>query len=175
MAQFNCEICGQGFEQKSRYERHLMTSHPEQAPSAADLEKAIAGIDFPKTRDELVDFASGEGSPEAIDILESLPDRQYRDSAEVSRALGEIRSHQPKAQHQPSKVGGERAMESLSSARITSLFSGLSFPASNADLEQHAKESADEEEMRVIEAFEQKTYGDMADVAKEVGRVTSSR
>jgi hypothetical protein len=33
-------MCGKGFDQKSRLERHVETSHPKPAPSAADLEKA---------------------------------------------------------------------------------------------------------------------------------------
>lgn len=41
MAQFNCIVCGDGFEQKSRLLRHIETSHPPQAPSAADIEKSI--------------------------------------------------------------------------------------------------------------------------------------
>ncbi|WP_308367781.1 MULTISPECIES: hypothetical protein [unclassified Microbulbifer] len=46
MAQFSCDTCGETFDQKSRYERHKMTSHPPRAPSAADLEKALGGVDF---------------------------------------------------------------------------------------------------------------------------------
>jgi hypothetical protein len=33
--------CGQGFEQKSRLARHMHTSHPPSAPSAANLENAL--------------------------------------------------------------------------------------------------------------------------------------
>ncbi|MEP0824189.1 MAG: C2H2-type zinc finger protein, partial [Nitrososphaera sp.] len=47
MLQFTCEICGDGFEQKSRFDRHMETSHPERAPSAADLERALSGIQYP--------------------------------------------------------------------------------------------------------------------------------
>lgn len=46
MAQFRCEICGEEFEQKSRYERHMQTSHPRQAVSAADIEKNAEGRRF---------------------------------------------------------------------------------------------------------------------------------
>ena len=52
MAQFTCSICGDGFEQKSRLQRHIETSHPPQAPSAANVEKVLGGIDYPKTKDE---------------------------------------------------------------------------------------------------------------------------
>jgi hypothetical protein len=58
MSQFTCSICGQGFEQKSRLERHIATSHPLQAPSAADVEKVLAGIQYPKTKQEVVQYAS---------------------------------------------------------------------------------------------------------------------
>jgi len=58
MAQFTCSVCGDGFEQKSRLRRHMDTAHPPQAPSAADVEKGLAGIDYPKTKDDLVQYSS---------------------------------------------------------------------------------------------------------------------
>lgn len=90
MAQFVCEICGAGFDQKSRYEQHMQTSHPRQAVSAADIEKALKGVDFPKRRGELLDAISDD-EQEVRSIVERLPDREYRDAAEVARAFGELR------------------------------------------------------------------------------------
>lgn len=77
MAQFVCEICGAEFEQKSRYERHMQTSHPARAVSAADIEKALKGVVFPKTRSELVDAvddSEGESEGDVRKIIERLPD-----------------------------------------------------------------------------------------------------
>jgi hypothetical protein len=148
-----------------------MTSHPERAPSAADLEKALAGIDFPKSKRELVE-AARDADQAVLQILQGLPEKEYRDSAEVARALGEIRSHQDKPDYQPSKKGGAEAMKSVSAAKITSLFAGIRFPASDKDLKRYARDKAGEAEMAVIEKFHHKTYRDMSDVAKEMGRVT---
>jgi hypothetical protein len=60
MTQFTRSICGQGFEQKSRLERHLTTSHPPQAPSAADVKKVLSGIQYQvKARFSAVCFPKG--------------------------------------------------------------------------------------------------------------------
>ncbi|MBS9402249.1 DUF2795 domain-containing protein [Halomonas sp. TRM85114] len=175
MAQFACEICGAEFEQKSRYERHMQTSHPKQAVSAADIEKTLKGVDFPKSRDELVDRMGDEAQP-VRDILERLPDREYRDAAEVARAFGELRTHEKAPQNQPSKTGGERAMQASSSspsaARFASLFAGMQFPASRDELKQHARAKASEEEMQILEKFGGHTYHNMAYVTKELNRVS---
>jgi len=52
--QFTCAICDDGFEQRSRLERHMATSHPPSAPSAADVEKALSGIQYQKSKEGLV-------------------------------------------------------------------------------------------------------------------------
>lgn len=92
MAQFNCPICEQGFEQKSRLDRHMLTSHPEPAPSAADLEQALKGIEYPMKLADLIRYARNKYDGGITELLEQLPERKYRDAAEVSRALGEVKS-----------------------------------------------------------------------------------
>jgi Protein of unknown function (DUF2795) len=95
-SQFTCQICGQGYEQKSRLERHSLTSHPEPAPSAADVEKALSGIKYLKSKEEIIDYITSRPQikvkKKLIDLIQNLPERTYRDSAEVAIALGEIKS-----------------------------------------------------------------------------------
>ncbi len=52
--QIICAIFGDGFEQRSRLERHMSTSHPPNAPSAANMEKALSGIQYPNKKEGLV-------------------------------------------------------------------------------------------------------------------------
>lgn len=171
MAQFVCEICGAGFEQKSRYEQHMQTSHPERAVSAADIEKALKGVEFPKARSELADAVSDDDR-EVRDIIKQLPEQEYRDAAEVARAFGELTTHEKAPDNQPSKTGGQRAMEAPSAARFASLFAGMSFPSSREELMNHARSKASEQEMQTLEKFGDHTYNSMADVTKELDRVT---
>ena len=101
-SQFTCQICGQGFEQKSKLERHVLTSHPEPAPSAADVEKALTGIRFPKSKNEIINYISSrqeskiKEEKELFDLIKSLPKRTYRDSAEIAIVIGEIKSGRKK-------------------------------------------------------------------------------
>lgn len=194
MAQFECPVCGQGFEQQSRLERHMETSHPPRAPSAADLEHALAGINFPASRSELVAHAEKRASKRAedetgdrphdtsapsaeavTDVLRELPDRRYRDAAEVARALGQVRRHEEKPEHQPSRLGGERAARASggppSSARLASLLEGIDFPASEEELAEHARARATPGEMAVVERLDGGPWEDMADVMRAYARL----
>ncbi len=100
MAQFTCNLCGDNFDVKSRFERHTANSHPKRAPSAAaaDIQKALSGIQYPKTREELVDYAAGIvlsiDKEELMNLIRSLQSRLYRDAAEVAMALGEVKRRQ---------------------------------------------------------------------------------
>lgn len=185
-SQFTCVVCGQGFEQKSRLQRHMDTSHPPRAPSAADLEKVFSGIKYPKTKEGLVDYASQKLSVignDLYDLIESLPTRTYRDSAEVAIALGELKSgkgfrsrEKVEQAEQPSKKGGRAAAnQSISAAAIAKVLSGVDFPKTRESLKQYATKNISEIEtqfpnelLNVIDQLPDRKYHNMADVEKSV-------
>ena len=190
-SQFTCSICGNGFEQKSTLERHMATSHPPQAPSAADVERVLSGIEYPKTKEDLVQYTSQKSSTigqELFELIKSLPERTYRDSAEVAIALGELKSgkkvrsaKEVGASEQPSKRGGWAAVTSLSisAATIAKVLSGIDFPKSKNNLKEYAGyqlRKADEIEdsktiMDIIDSLPDREYSNMAEVEHEIGKI----
>ena len=187
-SKFSCNICGDGFEQKSRLERHMATSHPPQAPSAADLEKALSKIHYPKTKEELIEYASHKSSnEELLNLIKSLPERTYRDSAELAIALGELKSgrefrtaKEVEASEQSSKIGGKTAVKSssISAATIAKILSAIDFPKSKDSLKQYAKDrisKADVEDVEtvldILDDLPAREYTNMADAEHEVGRL----
>src|SRR5919107_1399783 len=64
--------------------------------SAAAIAKMLSGIEFPKNKNELVDYAKEnktkvKSSDQIIRIIKELPDRKYHNMADIEKALGEIR------------------------------------------------------------------------------------
>src|ERR671923_1740165 len=183
--QFECSICGQGFEQKSRLERHMASSHPPQAPSAADIENVLSGIHYPKSKEDLVQYASQKESvigQDLFDLIKSLPSRVYRDSADVAVALGELKSgkrmrgaEEIAASEQPSKKGGRTAAtsSSMSAAAIAKVLSGIDFPKRKNSLKEYAEKNISKVQigdpnaiLDVIDRLPDREYDDMADVEK---------
>ncbi|TLX86660.1 MAG: DUF2795 domain-containing protein [Thaumarchaeota archaeon] len=185
-SQFSCPFCGKGYDQKSRLQRHAQTAHPPSAPSASDVEKALKGIRYPKTKEELFEIAiqrtAGE-SPGLLTLIDSLPKRNYRDSAEVAIAFGELKSgKRPRAAasvaklESPSKKGGRSALKSrkISASRIARVLKGINFPKSKRSIIGHVRKQHDsdkEEIISVLHKISDKKYLSMIQVEIELGRV----
>lgn len=59
--------------------------------STAEVLEAIKGIDLPKSKSELVDYArSKNASQDVVDMLGRLPDRQYGTASDITQAMGDI-------------------------------------------------------------------------------------
>jgi hypothetical protein len=169
----------------------MATSHPPQAPSAADVERALSGIHYPKTKENLVQYASQKVSTigqQLFDLIKSLPERTYRDSAEVAIALGELKksgrevrtSKEVEATEKPSKRGGRTAVKSssVSAATIAKVLSGIDFPKSKDSLKKYAKDNISKAQvedadavLELIDDLPSREYTNMADVEYEVGRL----
>jgi hypothetical protein len=165
------------------------TSHPPSAPSAADVEKALSGIQYPKSKEALVEYVSQKLATVGKDVfslIESLPNRTYRDSAEVALALGELKSGkgfrsatQAEETEQPSKKGGKAAVRSsVSAASIAKALSGIDFPKTKDSLKQYAKKNickvevqATTDILNVINQLPDRKYNNMADVEKSIGDI----
>ena len=56
--------------------------------SAADVQAALSGIDYPASREHLVEYAGGQRAPESVlNALRNLPEREYSDAADVGQAV----------------------------------------------------------------------------------------
>jgi hypothetical protein len=165
----------------------MATSHPEKAPSVADIVKALSGIQYPRTKEEIINYASGRISDQGLmNIIKSLPPREYRDSAEVAIALGEvkqkqgIRSAQEVAKTEPPSAKGGRAAatSSVSAAAVAKVLSGVDFPKNKDELKDHAQkhmrdlEFTDPERiLTVIDNLPDREYQSTADVEESLGRI----
>lgn len=185
-AQFHCSICNKGFEQKSKLRRHTETAHPPSAPSAADVERVLKGIKYPKTKEELEIFAAqrvSSASPELLMLIGSLPNRTYRDSAEVGVGLGELKSgKRPRSAARtaklepPSKKGGKSALKSpsISASRIASLLKGIVFPKSKRGIITHVNKQPDTKKQEIVSVLRRipdKEYKNLVQLEREIGKV----
>jgi hypothetical protein len=173
MAQFKCEICDLGFEQKSKLEQHKKTSHPEKALSAADLQGHLRGINYPATKNDLINHSPVLEDHSLTRLIERLPEQTYRDSAEVSRALGQVISHEDKPSDQPSRKGGKESMKSASASKFASLFSGEEFPKTTDEVKKIVDKKGTKELSQLVESFPKKEFKDMAELEKSFGRASS--
>jgi hypothetical protein len=147
----------------------------------------LSGIQYPRTKEELVNYASGRVSDEELtNIIKSLPTREYRDSADVAIALDEVKQKQgirsaeevAKTQAPGTKGGRAAATSSVSAAAVAKVLSGVDFPKNKGELRDHAQKHMTDVEVAdpqriisVIDSLPDREYHNMADVEKSVGQV----
>lgn len=66
------------------------------APSAAAIAKLLSGMEFPKGKHEIVNYAEKNKQKvtevkEILDTLKEIPDKKYHNMIEIEKALGQIR------------------------------------------------------------------------------------
>ncbi|MFW3171064.1 DUF2795 domain-containing protein [Geodermatophilus sp. CPCC 206100] len=54
--------------------------------SPIDIQKALKGMDYPATKDQILDHAKGSDK-EVLDALEGIEDREYEGPSGVSSAV----------------------------------------------------------------------------------------
>jgi hypothetical protein len=67
--------------------------------SEAEIAKYLGTVDFPATRDEIVEEVARQGAPEdVLDALRPMPPLDYRNRAEVLRSAA-VKEELPPAEH----------------------------------------------------------------------------
>lgn len=71
------------------------SSESQPSPSASvpptELQKYLRGVDYPASKETLVERAQEEGAPEPVrQTLEALPPQDFDSPAAVSKAVGEL-------------------------------------------------------------------------------------
>ena len=57
-------------------------------PEFIEVQKALGGVSYPATKDQLIEHARGKNaSKDILDALQSIPDREYDGPNEVSKAV----------------------------------------------------------------------------------------
>ena len=60
-------------------------------PNPIQVQKDLKGIDYPASKQDLIDHAKKHGADKEVQsLLNEIPDQDYETPAEVSKALGQI-------------------------------------------------------------------------------------
>lgn len=74
----------------------------------ATIAHALKGVDFPCSRDGLLEYARrNEAETGTIDLLSSMPERSYGSMSEVFRSLRKVREQRDEDEGAPGKIPPE--------------------------------------------------------------------
>jgi hypothetical protein len=59
--------------------------------STGEVLEYLRGIDLPKSKSELVQYAQSKNAPkDVIDLLNRIPDQQFGNAADITHAIGQV-------------------------------------------------------------------------------------
>jgi hypothetical protein len=150
----------------------------------------LSGIKYPKSKKEIIDYMTSSPQikvkKELIDLIQNLPERTYRDSAEVAIALGEIKSGKKirrakeveKTESLSKKRGKVAATSSISAATLAKALSGIDLPQSQENISKHVnknvvnmKKDIQTDIMKIFRRLPKKEYKDMAEIEIELSKI----
>jgi len=77
---------------KSHSSTHAQHGSHAQHPTPVEIQKALGGVDYPASRENLVDTARHHHADDAIvDLLGRLPSHRYESPADVSKDIARLR------------------------------------------------------------------------------------
>lgn len=135
--------------------------------SPIEVEKYLAGIDYPASRQDLIDQAEkNEAGGDVMETITNLPDQTYSSPIDVSRAMaGEEVSP---GKHTP---GAGQGM-AVSAADVQSSLRGIDYPAGKEGvIEQAQKNKASSEVIEILKKIEDKEFHSAADLSSALGKV----
>jgi hypothetical protein len=63
----------------------------EQIPNPTQIQKFLKGVDYPVTKQDLLEMAQDEGADEnVLNALQQIPDREYSSPVAVSKEVGKL-------------------------------------------------------------------------------------
>lgn len=92
---FVCKVCGNAFDRRNLLNEHIAElHHPKRTVTVNDIVNEVfeGRINFPKTKAEIVRYVEQNKdkpavTPEVIDVVRSIPDRQYFDEADLTYGI----------------------------------------------------------------------------------------
>ncbi len=68
-----------------------MAEHGQSSVSPAEIERHLGGIDYPASKQELVQHAREQNAPEEVtQVLDRMPDQEYGSAADVAKGVGQV-------------------------------------------------------------------------------------
>jgi Protein of unknown function (DUF2795) len=75
----------------AQHPTHSQDHRPAGQPSPVAIQKALAGVSYPTTREQLAETARAHhADQEIIELIDRLPNTNYDSPAAVSKAIGQV-------------------------------------------------------------------------------------